>query len=94
MCREVNAKQAQARERGGHSLLVFRLQEVQLDLQVIDGRLVDFRGAALQQLHNQLLGCFKVTAQKLALRAFEPHAERHLVLATPVSIIEQGHAGR
>src|ERR1700691_5199863 len=53
------------------------------DLQLVDGRLVDFRRSALQQLHNQLLGFFEVTAQKLALRAFEPQAERQLVLAAP-----------
>ena len=39
----VDAKPAQARERGGHSLLVFRLHDMELDLQMIDGGLVDFR---------------------------------------------------
>jgi hypothetical protein len=91
VCRQVNAEQAEARERGGQSLLEFRLHDMEPDLQVVDGRLVDFRRSALQQLHNQLLGFFEVTAQKLALRSFEPQAEHQLVLAVPVSIVEQGH---
>jgi len=45
------------------------------DLQVVNGRVVDFRRPALQQLPNQLLGFFEVARQKLALRAFEPQAE-------------------
>ena len=61
---------------------------------MVDGRLVDFRRPALQQLPNQLLGLLEVTAQKLALRAFEPQAERQLVLAAPVPFVQQRHAGR
>jgi hypothetical protein len=41
-----------------------------------------------------LLGFFEVAAQKLALRAFEPQAERQLVLAAPVPFVQQRHAGR
>ncbi len=48
VCRQVNSEQAQARERAGHSLLVFRLHDMGLDLQAVDGRLVDFRCPALQ----------------------------------------------
>ena len=39
MCLQVNAERAQARERAGHSLLVFRLHDMEMDLQVVDGRL-------------------------------------------------------
>src|ERR1700694_695606 len=81
--RDVNAEQAQARERGGHGLRSFRLNGVEQDLEVIDGRLVDFRRRALQQLSHQLLGGFEVSAQELALRAFEPYTERQLVMAAP-----------
>ena len=56
---------------------------MQMDLQTVDGRLIERRSSALQQLHNQLLGFFEVTAQKLALRAFEPQAERQLVAGCP-----------
>ena len=94
VCRQVDAEQAQARERAGHGLLVFRLHDMEQDLQVVDGRLVDFRRRALQQLRNQLLGFVEVTAQKLALRAFEPQAEHQFVLAAPVAFVEQRHAGR
>ena len=73
--RDVNAEQAQARERGGHGLRVFRLHGMEQDLQVVDGRLVDFRCLALDQLRNQLLGYFEVSAEKLALRAFEAQRE-------------------
>ena len=38
-----------------HSLLVFRLHDMELDLQMVDGGLVDFRRGARQQLLNQLL---------------------------------------
>ncbi len=44
-------------------------------VQVVDGRLVNFRCLALDQLRNQLLGYFEVSAEKLALRAFEPQRE-------------------
>ncbi len=94
VCRQVNAEQAQARKRAGHRLLVFRLHDMKLELHAVDGRLVDFRGAALQQPHDQLLGFSEVTAQKLALRAFEPQAERQRVLAAPVPFVQQRHAGR
>jgi hypothetical protein len=58
MCRQVNAEQAQAHERARYSLLVFRLHDVELDLQVVDRRLVDFRSPALKQLPDQLFGFF------------------------------------
>ena len=38
VCRQVNAERAQARERAGHSLLVFRLYDMELDLQVVERR--------------------------------------------------------
>ena len=76
------------------SLLEFRLHDMKPHLQVVDGRLVGFRRPAPQQLHDQLLGRFEVTAQKLALRAFEPHAERQLVLVAPIPFVQQRHAGR
>ncbi len=50
--RKVNAEQAQARECAVHSLRVLRLRDVELDLQVVDGRLIDFRFRALQQPDN------------------------------------------
>ena len=46
--REVNAEQAQAREHAVDGLRVLRLQDMESDLQVVDGRLVDFRCRALQ----------------------------------------------
>ena len=49
--------------------LVFRLHDMELDLQTIDGGLVDFRRGARQQLRNQLLGFVEVAGQKLAFRA-------------------------
>ncbi len=94
MCWKVDAEQAQGRERAVHSLLVFRLHGMQPDLHVVDGRLVDFRYSALQQLPNQLPGSVEVTAQVFALRAFEPQAERQLVLAAPVPFVQQRHTGR
>ena len=94
VCRDVDAEQAQARERAVDGLRVFRLHDMELDLEMIDGRLVDFRRPALQQLHNHLLGLFEVAGQKLALRAFEPQAEHQFVLAAPVAFVQQRHAGR
>ena len=41
-----------------------------------------------------MLGYVEITAQKLALRAFEPQAKRQFVLAAPVPFLEQRHAGR
>lgn len=58
------------------------------DLQLVSGRLVDFRGRALQQLRNQLLCSIEVTPQKLTLRAFEPQAEHQFVPAAPVAFVE------
>jgi hypothetical protein len=52
MFRDVNAEQAQARQRASHGLRVLRLDGVEQDLQMVDGGLVDFRRPALQQLHN------------------------------------------
>ncbi len=94
MCWKVDAEQAQARERTGHRLRVFSPHDMQLDRQVVGSRLVNFRCASMQQLHNQLLAFFKVTAQKFALRAFEPQAERQRVVPSPVFVVEQVHAGR
>ncbi len=48
VCRDFNAEQVQARERAGHGLRVFPLHDMQLDLEMISGRLVDFRGPSLQ----------------------------------------------
>jgi len=48
VCREVNAEQAQARERVVDSLRVSPLHDMQLDLEMIGGRLVDVRRPALQ----------------------------------------------
>ena len=67
---------------------------MQLDLEMVDGRLIDFQRPALQQLRNQVLGAFEVTAQKLALRSFEPQVERQLLVAAPVLFVQQRHAGR
>ncbi len=50
--RKVNAEQAQAGECAVHSLRVLRLRDVELDLQVVDGHLIDFRFRALQQPDN------------------------------------------
>ncbi len=61
-------------------------------LQVVGGRPVDFRRPALQQLPNQLLGFVEATAQKLALRTFEPKAEHYFVPAVPIHFVEQCHA--
>ena len=44
----VDAEPAQARERGGYSLLVFGLHDLELDPQTIDGGLVNFRCGAQQ----------------------------------------------
>ena len=41
-----------------------------------------------------LLGRRELSRQKLALRAFEPQAERQFVLAAPVAFVQQRHAGR
>ncbi len=46
--RQVDAEQAQTRERVVQGLRVLPLHCMQPDLQVIDGRLVDFRRRALQ----------------------------------------------
>jgi hypothetical protein len=67
---------------------------MELDLQVVDGRLIDLRCAALQQFPNQLPRRFEVAAQKLALRAFEPKAEHQFVAAAPISFVEHGHPAR
>ena len=88
VCRQVNAEQAQARERAVDGLRVFPLHDMELDLQAVGGRDVDVRRPAPQQLPNQLLGLLEVTGQKLALRAFEPQAERQLVLAAPVPFVQ------
>src|ERR1700688_3842994 len=55
-------------------------------------RPIDFRSRALQQLPNQLLRGFEVTANKLTLRAFEPQAEHQFVAAAPISFVEQGYS--
>ena len=73
--RDVDVEHMQARECAVDGLGIFRLQGMKQDLQTIDGRLIDLRSLVLQQLRDQLLGFFEVTAQKLALRAFEPHVE-------------------
>jgi len=44
----VDAEPAQARERGGYSLLVFGLHDLELDPQTIDGGLANFRCGAQQ----------------------------------------------
>ena len=48
MRRHVDAQPAQAGERGVHSVLDFRLHDMELDLQMVDGGLVDFRRGARQ----------------------------------------------
>jgi hypothetical protein len=60
---------------------------------MVDARLLDLARTALQELQNQLFGRVEVTSQKLALRSFEPEAERQLVLAAPVLFVQQRHAG-
>src|SRR5713101_7231234 len=67
---------------------------MQLDLEMVDGRLVDFGRSALQQLPNQVLGAFEVTELKLALRTFERQAKCQLVLAAPVAFLQERHASR
>ena len=94
MRRQVDAEQAQARERDGHGLGVFRLHGMEQDLQVVSGRLIDFRRPALQQLPNQLLGCVEATGQKFALRAFEPQVEGQFAVAAPGRFIQERHASR
>ena len=41
-----------------------------------------------------MLGYIEIAAQKLALRAFEAKAEHQVVLAVPISFVDQRHAGR
>ena len=48
VCRQFDAEQAQARERAGHSLRIFRLHRMEQNLDLVDGRLVDFRCRARQ----------------------------------------------
>src|SRR6478672_9680469 len=62
VCRQVNAKQAQAIKRAIDGLRIFALQYMQLDLQAGGVRELNVRSAALQQLYDQLLGFFEVTA--------------------------------
>ncbi len=56
VCRKVDAEQAQASECAVDGLWIFHFHDLQLDLQLVDGRPVDVRRRALQQLSNQLLG--------------------------------------
>jgi hypothetical protein len=94
VCRDIDVEQPQAGQCAVHCLGIFGLHDMEQDLQVVDSRLVDFRHSALQQLHNQLLCISEVTAQKLALRAFQTQAEHQVVMARPVPFIEQRHPGR
>ena len=46
VCRDVDAEQAQARERAVNGLRVLPLHDLQVDFEMINGRLIDFRGAS------------------------------------------------
>ena len=61
---------------------------------MVGGRQVDFRLPPPQQLRQQLLRPFEVTAEELAFRAFQPEESEHqFVLANPIRVVEQRHAG-
>jgi hypothetical protein len=94
VCGQVNAEQAKTRERAVDGLRGFALHNMQIDLQAGGVRELHGRSSALEQLHNQLVGFFEITAQDLALRAFEPQAECQLMVAAPVPFVQQCHAGR
>jgi hypothetical protein len=59
---EVNAEPAQAGKPALDSLRVFALHDLQLDLQVVNGRLLDVRGGVLQQRADTARGAVDVTA--------------------------------
>jgi hypothetical protein len=72
MQRQVDPKAAQAAERCGDCLLDLGLHDLELDLQMVDGGLIDPSRCARQQQCNQLPGLVGVAAQKLALHTFQP----------------------
>jgi hypothetical protein len=84
-----------AREPLCQRLAAIPLSRSELDLQVVDGGLVELRSPTLQQLTNRsLLGLAEVTAKKLALARVPARGKMSIVLAAPVRFIEQSHAGR
>ena len=70
--RQVDAEQAQARERAVDGLRVFRLHDMELDLQAVDGRLVDFRrprAAATPQSVARLFRSYRSETRTPRVRA-------------------------
>src|SRR5580658_5538412 len=94
MRRYLDAQPVQTCEGRLHRRLDFRSHDMESDLQMADGGLIDFRRGALDQSPDQLTGDVEVTSQELTFRTFEPQAKRQLVLIAPVPFIQQRHAGR
>src|SRR5712671_3540417 len=80
MSRHFDAEEVQALESDVNTLRYFRFYEMQMNLEAVGGRLVDFRRASRQQLRDESFGLVEVPVQVFALRTFKTQGECELVL--------------